>query len=916
MKNTKSQEIEIIGAKVHNLKNISLKIPKNKFIAISGISGSGKSSLAFNTLYAEGQRRYIESLSSYARQFLGKLQKPDVDDIIGIAPAIAIEQKVISKNSRSTVGTTTEIYDYIKLLFAKIGSIYSPVSGKEVKCHSKDDILNFILNNIQNEILILTEISEPSIAKLQSYHQQGYSRILIENSTYKISNVNTDNFNKSNKKTYLIIDRIINLKKNSSLINRLYDSIETALFEGKGCCIIKNQDSFQYFSNKLEMDGINFERNSVNLFSFNNPYGACKNCEGFGTILDIDENKVVKNFNLSIYEGAISCWNGNKLSKWKNNFIRNSSEYGFPIHTPYKNLTNNQKELIWKGNKKCKGIIDFFIKIDSKRHKVQNRVISARFKSKMKCKECEGSRLRKDALYVKINDKTILDIVNMSMDELSLFFKYIILNKQEKEISKRIIEEIKTRIQYLMEVGLSYLTLSRKTSTLSGGESQRIHLASSLGNNLTGAIYILDEPSIGLHSKDTMNLIKVLKSLKKLGNTVIVVEHDEEIIKNADHIIDLGPKAGINGGELIFEGNLSSLLNSKTSITAKYLNNKRKIENSYHNKSFKNTLKIQGISINNISSTNISIPLECLTLICGVSGSGKSSLIKGAVVPYLEEKFHGKTYIKKNYIKGSISTKKYNRLEFIDQKSIGKSSRSNPVTYIKVYDDIRNLFAKQKLSIARNYKAGYFSFNIDGGRCEKCKGEGEITIEMQFMADIHIVCDECNGTRFKKEILDIKFEGKNIYEILELTVDEAIDFFKKHNQKIYKKIMPLKEVGLGYIKLGQSSSTLSGGEAQRIKLAYFLSKGEYKEQIIFVFDEPTTGLHSDDINNLMNAFQSLINKGHSIICVEHNLDVIKCADWAIELGPKGGSDGGKIIFEGIPSEMKNNKHSITGNYIP
>ncbi len=917
-KNPKYNQDNIVikGAKLHNLKNISLNIPKNKLVVISGVSGSGKSSLAFDTLYAEGQRRYIESLSSYARQFLGKLQKPDVDEIIGISPAIAIEQKVISKNPRSTVGTVTEIYDYLKLLFARIGITYSPISGKVVKRHQISDVVDFISNKNNTSSLLLTKLEDANTEKLNTLLQQGYSRILSDDKIEKINNLIEKNQKVDSKNTYLIVDRIIYLDRDEDLINRITDSVETAFFEGNGECDVMIGNKKYHFSNKFELDGISFEKNSVHLFAFNNPYGACKKCEGFGITLGIDKNKVIKDKDQSVYGGVVSCWSGIKLVKWKEKFILNAAEYDFPIHKSYKDLSKSEIDLLWNGKGKCKGIFQFFTKLDSEKHKIQSRVISARYRGRTKCDVCGGSRLRKDALYVKINNTSIAEITNMDIKESIDFFNTIKLNTSEKKIAGRILIEIKNRLSYLDKVGLSYLTLGRKSSTLSGGESQRINLATSLGSSLVGSMYILDEPSIGLHSKDTENLIKVLKNLRDIGNTVIIVEHDEKIMEESDQIIDLGPEAGIHGGELIFQGKLSDIYKEKRSLTTKYLSRELKIEVPEQRRKWKHSVKLEGVNINNILNMNIEIPLECFTLITGVSGSGKSSLIREALKPALEQRFNGYTSTKRNYKESHINTNKYSKMEFVDQNPIGKSSRSNPITYIKAYDEIRSLFSNQKLSKSRDYKSGFFSFNVDGGRCDNCKGEGETTVEMQFMADVHLLCDECKGNRFKDEILEVKFSDKNISDILDLTVDEALTFFTKNGEeKINKKIQPLQDVGLGYVKLGQSSSTLSGGEAQRIKLASFLGKGENSEKIIFIFDEPTTGLHFHDINKLLTSFNELIKKGHSVICIEHNLDVIKCADWIIDLGPEGGDKGGNIVFGGTPEDLIKNKISFTAKYL-
>jgi len=913
----KGENIIIRGAKLHNLKNISLEIPKYKLIVISGVSGSGKSSLAFDTLFAEGQRRYIESLSSYARQFLGKLQKPDVDEIIGISPAIAIEQKVISKNPRSTVGTVTEIYDYLKLLFARVGKTYSPISGKQVKRQQVSDVVDFISNQENNTIcLLLTNIEKGTTSKLQKLLQQGYSRVLHNGNVEKINNLLEEKTKLKSDKLHLIVDRIKSSEINDDLISRITDSVETAFFEGNGDCIVLIEEKKHKFSNKFELDGIVFEKSSVPLFAFNNPYGACSKCEGFGTILGLDSNKIIKDKKQSIYGGVVSCWSGIKLSKWKDRFIQNSAEYDFRIHKEYQDLSEEELDLLWNGKGKCKGILQFFKKLDSEKHKIQSRVISARYRGKTNCNECNGSRLRKDALYVKIDGKNIDDISKMNISDALNFFNKIKLNSDEIKIGKRILVEIKNRLSYLEKVGLTYLTLSRKSTTLSGGESQRINLATSLGSSLVGSMYILDEPSIGLHPRDTQNLIKVLKNLKEIGNTVIIVEHDEEIMEQADQIIDLGPEAGVNGGELIFQGKLSDIHKEKRSLTTQYLSGEKKIEIPKNRRGWKHSVKLKGINVNNIRKMNIEIPLECFTLITGVSGSGKSSLVREALNPSLEQLFNGQTSVKRNYKECNINTNKYSKLEFIDQNPIGKSSRSNPITYIKAYDDIRSLFSNQKLSKTRKYKSGFFSFNVDGGRCDNCKGEGETTVEMQFMADVHLICEDCKGKRFKDEILEITFANKHISEILNLTVDEAIIFFRGNNEeKIANKIQPLQNVGLGYVKLGQSSSTLSGGEAQRIKLAFFLGKGANSEKIIFIFDEPTTGLHFHDINKLLTSFDALIEKGHSVICIEHNLDVIKCADWIIDLGPDGGDKGGNIVFEGTPEKMIKSKKSVTAKYI-
>ena len=912
--NNINKYIFIKGAKTHNLRDINLKIPKNKFIVISGVSGSGKSSLAFDTLFAEGQRRYIESLSSYARQFLGKIQKPTVDEIIGICPAVAIEQKTITNNPRSTVGTSTEIYDYLKLLFARIGKTFSPISGKEVKKDNINDIKKFIQKQ-RGDNLVFVLISLNINHNLNNLFEQGFSRILIKNKIFKIKDL-ADDLKIDFETAFLVIDRFIN---NEEIINNdsISDSIEKAISKGKGECYIKVNNTLTKFSNKFELDQIIFEEPDINLFSFNSPYGACKTCEGFGSVLGIDEDKVVKNKNLSLFEGAVSCWNGPKLKIWKERFITNSLTYNFPIHRAYNQLSVEEKELLWNGKEKCKGINQFFQKLEKDKYKIQNRILISKYRGKTECTDCKGSRLRKEALYVKICNINIAQLCNMSIKNVLFFINNIKLNKSDYQISKRLIDEIKSRLIYLNDIGLGYLTLNRESRTLSGGESQRINLAKSISSSLVGSMYILDEPSIGLHPNDTSKLIKILQELKEIGNTVIVVEHDEDIIKSADHLIDLGPYAGKDGGKIVFQGIPTKKVKStKKSLTLKYLTKELSITNKKKSKISDNRIIIKNIQKNNIKNINISIPTDGLTLITGVSGSGKSTLLKSIVKPAIDL-YLGNSFLEnKSFDKILINDENLKELEFVNQKPIGRSSRSNPVTYIKAYDEIRNLFSQQPLAKARNYKSGFFSFNVPGGRCEECQGEGEIKVEMQFLADIHIICDKCDGNRFKKEILEIKFHDLNISDILNLTVDDAILFFNEKNQhKIAKKLKRLQDVGLGYIKLGQSSNTLSGGEAQRIKLAYFLSKEKKQNKTIFMFDEPTTGLHFHDINKLLSSFNKLIENGHSIICIEHNLDVIKCADWIIDLGPKGGEQGGKIIFEGTPEEIIKSPTSLTGKHL-
>ena len=911
-----SDNIVIRGARVHNLKNISINLPKDKLIVISGVSGSGKSSLAFDTLFAEGQRRYIESLSSYARQFLGKLQKPDVDEILGICPAIAIEQKTTTNNPRSTIGTSTEIYDYLKLLFSRVGKTISPISGEQVKRQQVSDVVDFITKQKREETVIISANynGRENSNILESLRQKGFSRIIYQEKVTKIKDLLKNDKKVSNSNIQVVIDRII--INDTDIEARIADSVQTAFFEGNGeCNILINQKNY-HFSNKFELDGIQFEKPTTHFFAFNNPYGACRKCEGFGSILGIDKKKVIINEKLSVYQGVVCCWGGEKLSKWKERFIIRSSKFDFPVHRPYNELTEEEKDILWDGKGKCKGIHQFFQKLESQKYKIQNRVLIARYRGKTNCDECDGSRLRKDALYVKVSGKSIADIIKMNIEQALLFFKGIKLDTNDHKVSQRLTQEITSRLHYLNEVGLSYLTLDRKSNTLSGGESQRINLATSIGSSLVGAMYILDEPSIGLHSKDTERLIKILKELRDIGNTVIVVEHDEEIMEQADQIIDIGPKAGIHGGEIIFQGKLKDIYKERKSLTTQYLAGKLEIAVPKKRRRNKDSIIIDGIKKHNLKNISIKFPLNGLTLITGMSGSGKSTLVRDVLKPALNTHFGNFSKKNKNYENISINTKNLTKLEFIDQNPIGKSSRSNPATYIKVYDDIRKLFARQPLAENRKYKIGFFSFNVEGGRCEQCKGEGETTVEMQFMADVHLECEHCKGKRFKKEILEIKVGDKNISDILNLSVYEAIEFFESNNEtSIARKLKPLQDVGLNYIKLGQSSNTLSGGEAQRIKLASFLGKGNTPEKTLFIFDEPTTGLHFHDINKLLNSFYALIDKGHSIVCIEHNLDVIKCADWIIDLGPEGGDKGGDIIFEGTPEEIVNCKESITGQFL-
>jgi len=912
------KNILIQGAKLHNLKNISVAIPRNKLVVITGLSGSGKSSLAFDTLYAEGQRRYVESLSSYARQFLGRLDKPKVDSIKGISPAIAIEQKVNSTNPRSTVGTSTEVYDYLKLLYTRIGKTISPISGKEVKKDTTTDVINFIKKFSEGEkLLLLAPISleegRSMENKIQALAQQGYSRIKIEGDVLRIDELKGKIFP---KKIDLVIDRIIT-KDEEDFYNRLADAIEIAFFEGKGELYIEEISSKKTteFNNRFEADGMVFMEPNAHLFSFNNPYGACPVCEGYGDVIGIDEDLVIPNTALSIFENAIFPWRGESMSWYRDQLVNCAYKFDFPIHKPWFQLTDEQKQLVWDGNKYFEGLNSFFSFLESKSYKIQNRVMLSRYRGKTKCATCKGKRLRPEASYVKINGTAIQELVELPLDKAAGFFKNIELSEFEEKVAKRLLLEINNRLGVLRDVGLGYLTLNRKSNTLSGGESQRINLATSLGSSLVGSMYILDEPSIGLHPKDTERLIVVLKSLRDLGNTVIVVEHDEDIMKAADEIIDIGPEAGTFGGEVVAQGTYAEILKSE-SLTAKYLNGEMEIEVPKKRRTSKNKVSITGARQNNLKNIDVTFPLNVFTAVTGVSGSGKSTLVKKILYPALMREIGG--YGEKpgqfSEIKGDFGTIK--SIEFIDQNPIGRSSRSNPVTYIKAYDDIRNLYASQKLSDIRGYKAKHFSFNVDGGRCETCKGDGEVTIEMQFMADVHLVCDTCNGKRFKKEVLEVTFQNKNIDNILTMTVDDAVAFFGEHKQeKIAAKLQPLQDVGLGYVQLGQSSSTLSGGEAQRIKLASFLVKGTSKEKTVFIFDEPTTGLHFHDIKKLLASFYALLDRGHTVIVVEHNIDLIKCADYIIDLGPEGGENGGQVVAEGTPEEVARSKESFTASYL-
>ena len=911
--------ILIKGAKLHNLKNIDVAIPRNKLVVLTGLSGSGKSTLAFDTLYAEGQRRYVESLSSYARQFLGRLNKPQVDYIKGIAPAVAIEQKVNSTNPRSTVGTTTEIYDYLKLLYARIGVTYSPLSNRIVKKDFTSDVIDYVKSQkIEEKLLLLAPIKleegRSLKDKLKALKNQGYSRVKVDGDVGRI-----DDFFELKMETravHLIVDRII-VKQEEDFYNRLADAVEMAFYEGKGHCAIENITNSKYsvFSNNFELDGHKFLEPNIHLFSFNNPYGACPKCEGYGDVIGIDKALVVPNTTLSIYENAIFPWRGESMSYYKDLLVNNSHKFDFPIHKPYFELNDAQKELIWSGNKYFEGLNAFFKELESKSYKVQNRVMLSRYRGKTKCNACEGKRLRKEANYVKIDGRSITELVALPICELKLFFENLEITENESKIAKRLLTEIKNRISYLSNVGLDYLTLNRKSNTLSGGESQRINLATSLGSSLVGSMYILDEPSIGLHSKDSERLISVLKDLRDLGNTVIVVEHDEAIMEAADYIIDIGPEAGNFGGQVVAKGDYKSLLKQKT-LTAEYLNGKRYIKIPKQRRSSVNSIKIKGARANNLKNINVEFPLNMLTVVTGVSGSGKSTLVKDILYPALQKKLmgYGPKPAEFSEISGNYSDLKF--IEFVDQNPIGRSSRSNPVTYIKAYDDIRALFSKQKLSVLRNYQPKHFSFNVDGGRCPTCKGEGVVTIEMQFMADVKLKCESCQGKRFKDSILEIKFNGKNIDDLLNMTINQALIFFEIYQcQKIKKKLQPLQDVGLGYVTLGQSSSTLSGGEAQRIKLASFLGKANQSELGLFIFDEPSTGLHFHDIKKLLKSLNTLIDQGHSIIVIEHNLELIKSADYIIDLGPEGGHNGGGLMAFGTPEKVAKSTNSVSAKYL-
>ena len=924
---SESKYISIKGAKVNNLKNINVDIPRGKLVVITGLSGSGKSSLAFDTLYAEGQRRYVESLSSYARQFLGRMSKPECDFIKGIPPAIAIEQKVSSRNPRSTVGTSTEIYEYLRLLFARIGKTYSPISGQLVKKHTAEDIVQCMLEfPTGTRFTVLAPLvpreGRTLMEQLDIDMKQGFVRVEVNREIIRIEDYLIQlQAEEENKKAniYLLIDRM-SADSDQTSISRLTDSAETAMYEGDGTCMLRfylpdGSTQLFSFSTKFEADGISFEEPTDQMFSFNSPIGACPTCEGFGRVIGIDEQLVIPNRALSVYEGAVVCWRGEKMSEWLKEFLQDAPANNFPIFAPYYELTQEQKDYLWHGPREKACIDSFFKMLEENQYKIQYRVMLARYRGKTLCPTCHGTRLIKEANYVKVGGCSISELVDLPIHDLQVFFRSLQLDEHDEAIAKRILTEINNRIQFLEDVGLGYLTLNRLSNSLSGGESQRINLATSLGSSLVGSLYILDEPSIGLHSRDTDRLIKVLRQLQQLGNTVVVVEHDEEIIRTADYIIDIGPNAGRLGGEIVYQGDMKDLQKGSNSHTVRYLLGEETIEPPIAHRPWNNYIEVKGARENNLKGIDARFPLNVITVVTGVSGSGKSTLVRDVFFKALKREYSESSERPGEHLSLEGDIKMVKDIEFVDQNPIGKSSRSNPVTYIKAYDEIRKLYAEQPLAKQLGYTAGYFSFNTEGGRCEECKGEGTVTVEMQFMADLVLECESCHGKRFKADTLEVKFQGKNIYDILEMTVNQAIEFFNEHNQsKIVKRLRPLQEVGLGYVKLGQSSSTLSGGENQRVKLAYFLSL-EKTEPTIFVFDEPTTGLHFHDIKKLLEAFDSLIKRGHTIIIIEHNLDVIKCADHVIDLGPEGGDRGGNIVTTGTPEEVAKCASSYTGQFL-
>lgn len=919
----RQKPVIIKGARVHNLKNITVEIPKNRLVVITGMSGSGKSSLAFDTLYAEGRRRYIESLSSYARQFMGRMNKPEVDLISGIAPAIAIEQKVISKNPRSTVGTTTEIYDYLKLLFARIGKTYSPVSGEEVKKDTVTSVVDWIRNLAEDTVVMVQAPIEPYRDRglkeeLSVLLQKGFVRVVWKGKLFKIEALLEDKTIENRSFTpgdlSIVIDRI-RVELSEETQNRMADSVQTAFFEGKGVCLLNVDDAIHVFSDRFELDGIAFEEPSPKFFSFNNPYGACPVCEGYGRIIGIDPDLVIPDKSLSVYEGAIAPWRGVKMGKWLKRLVDNALEFDFPIHRPYNELNTSQQELLWTGNKYFKGLNAFFKDLEEHTYKIQYRVMLSRYRGKTDCPECRGTRLRKDASYVKINQKSILDVVLMPLERVLNFFESLQLSEKEQAIAERLLVEIKNRIGFLHKVGLGYLTLNRLSSTLSGGESQRINLATSLGSSLVGSIYVLDEPSIGLHPRDTQNLIEVLKALRDIGNTVVVVEHEQEMMEAADYIIDIGPQAGRHGGEVVFAGTYKEILESPDSFTGKYLSGREAIEIPSERRKWYETISIKGARENNLKNIDVDFPLYVLSVITGVSGSGKTSLVRSILYPALQKaigQYSGEQNGKFDRLEGAIN--QVEMVEMVDQNPIGRSSRSNPVTYVKAWDDIRALYSQLPAAKAGGLKPAAFSFNVEGGRCDVCQGEGEVKIEMQFMADISLTCEACGGKRFKQHVLDVTYKDLSVADVLNMTIEQALTFFQDNN-KIVQKLQPLVDVGLGYVQLGQSSSTLSGGEAQRIKLASFLIKGNTRKNTVFIFDEPTTGLHFHDIKKLLQSFNALLEQGNTIWVIEHNMEVIKSADWVIDIGPEGGEQGGNIVFQGTPEAITQCKTSYTGRFL-
>ena len=918
------KNIIIKGARVHNLKNIDVAIPKNKLVVITGMSGSGKSSLAFDTLYAEGQRRYVESLSSYARQFMGRMNKPDVDYIKGIAPAIAIEQKVITSNPRSTVGTSTEIYDYLKLLFSRIGKTISPDSGEIVKKDTVSTVVDFV-SGLGNDSTVtifcpLHPHNNRSVKEeLAVLLQKGFLRVYLDDKVSKIETILEDEDFKDYELTdastiRILIDRIV-FHDDDETMSRLADSVQTAFFEGKGDCYVEHEEKVSHFCDRFELDGIRFEEPTPNFFSFNNPYGACKRCEGYGNVIGIDEDLVIPDKSKSLYDNAVAPWRGEKMREWLNKLIKNASKFDFPIHRSFSELTEEQQRLVWTGNKWFAGLDDFFTELETQTYKIQYRVMLSRYRGKTICPDCKGSRLRKDASYVKIGGKSIVDVVLMPLSSIQNFFDHLELSETDEKISKRLLAEVTSRVLYLNNVGLGYLTLNRLSNTLSGGESQRINLATSLGSSLVGSIYVLDEPSIGLHPRDTNKLIEVLVSLRNVGNTVLVVEHEEEMMKAADHIIDIGPEAGTLGGNLVFSGTYEQIIKDKKSLTGMYLSGRQSIAIPATRRKWADHILIKGARENNLKNIEVKFPLGVFTVVSGVSGSGKTSLIKKILYPALQKaigNYAGEQTGLYDGIFGNYDL--ISQVEMVDQNPIGRSSRSNPVTYVKAWDDVRSLFSALPAAKASGLKPAAFSFNVEGGRCDVCQGEGEVKIEMQFMADIYLPCEACNGRRFKQQILDITYQDKNVADILDLTIDEAVEFFK-NEPKILNKLQPLVDVGLGYVHLGQSSNTLSGGEAQRIKLASFLIKGNNASKTMFIFDEPTTGLHFHDIKKLLIALNTLIEQGNTILVIEHNMDMIKSADWVIDIGPEGGDKGGHIVFEGTPENLVNEKTSYTGKYL-